>query len=521
MFSYLNGFNKPYKCAISLPLQLPSVSGPLQSKDRGVKRKHPPDDGNQEAVIVGDDDKKAGADKKEPKKGKVIMIDKEEDTQTELVSISDHEVSSTGPVFVAIIRVTDNKKRTTEKKSDEPAHRWLGDTVVTKYINDMKIRRPIGHVPKVCGVSPLAWQSSPRQDGKQNGKQNVTIKLQFHGFFPDPADTTNEAVQQYDVSELPDVAVKMISDQMLRAQGMLSSLLNSPSFKRRGGKLKSNTLLTKTVLEAFDRAINDVDWLPGTERLPKYLWKASAIKGTKAKGWKNLALYCIYGLLGDTQFEFHQTFTPNQEDKATLRKINAHIAQLMRSMAYATEIICSKVAYGGMADDLQSHLKRLVSSFVIVYGEYAATPNVGHAVFHLVDAIRAFGPLWVSSVWAFERSNGIIARIPGNRRRPEIAMLSMYNILSRISYIKHQMEKPHLENSRLWKSTLAFNTMVWHWREKPWAIPCRGDEIPDGAVIIHGHTKPVDMTHLPADQADLTYISASIKVGYTEPGNYQ
>ncbi|KAJ8683858.1 hypothetical protein QAD02_019650 [Eretmocerus hayati] len=75
-------------------------------------------------------------------------------------------------------------------------------------------------------------------------------------------------------------------------------------------------------------------------------------------------------------------------------------------------------------------LKEYVSRFQILYGIKNCSSNI-HLLLHLVDAVRKFGPLWVTSCFLFEGLNGILKSFVHGTRYAQLQIMSaVSNFLS-------------------------------------------------------------------------------------------
>lgn len=81
-----------------------------------------------------------------------------------------------------------------------------------------------------------------------------------------------------------------------------------------------------------------------------------------------------------------------------------------------------------MVNDADRALKEYVSRFQVLYGLDHMTSNV-HSLRHLAAGVLDFGPLWVTSCFAFENMNGILKNMVHGTKYAELQICSAANML--------------------------------------------------------------------------------------------
>ena len=103
--------------------------------------------------------------------------------------------------------------------------------------------------------------------------------------------------------------------------------------------------------------------------------------------------------------------------------------------------------------NFQKHLKKFTDAFAGLdeFGSKKWVPNM-HFVFHLGDDVRNFGPVYAFHLFALERFNGILGRIPNDKRNPDKAFMRN---------MRHYQRLTHIQNF----STILFSSdeqVFWH-----------------------------------------------------------
>lgn len=83
---------------------------------------------------------------------------------------------------------------------------------------------------------------------------------------------------------------------------------------------------------------------------------------------------------------------------------------------------------------IEADLNRFVKEYGLLYGEAAMTMNV-HLISHLVQNVRNSGPLWCTSMFAFESNNGHLVKSFHGTTDVLLQITSRY-ILRHINHIK-------------------------------------------------------------------------------------
>lgn len=89
-----------------------------------------------------------------------------------------------------------------------------------------------------------------------------------------------------------------------------------------------------------------------------------------------------------------------------LRKKYVDHFQLLSACVY--RLLKSEIRYDELIT-IEDDLNRFVREYEVLYGKAAMTMNV-HLISHLVQNVRNSGPLWCTSMFAFESNNGHLVK---------------------------------------------------------------------------------------------------------------
>ena len=90
--------------------------------------------------------------------------------------------------------------------------------------------------------------------------------------------------------------------------------------------------------------------------------------------------------------------------------------------------------------DVEKILKEYVKRFEILYGKRHMTCNI-HSILHLVEVVRHFGPLFVTSCSPFENLNGILKGFVHGSKNPELQIHSSVSMLLNLKKLKDTVLK--------------------------------------------------------------------------------
>lgn len=146
-------------------------------------------------------------------------------------------------------------------------------------------------------------------------------------------------------------------------------------------------------------SINPIESVP---RHPRSLddvsyWKASELKAF-------LLVYCLKKFLPTAYFNHHML------------------------LVYGISILNSHSISDSMLNKAQAALNEYVKRFEVLYGKINMTANV-HLILQLADTVKAFGPIFVTSCFPFENSNGILKRFVHGSKNPELQIYSSISML--------------------------------------------------------------------------------------------
>ena len=94
-----------------------------------------------------------------------------------------------------------------------------------------------------------------------------------------------------------------------------------------------------------------------------------------------------------------------------------------------------------MIDNANTYLKEYVCRFQVLYGEIHMSHNL-HLLLHLLEMVKRFGPLWVTSCFPFENMNGVIKSLVHGTRYPVLQIYSSISLLFNYSEIKKKYLVP-------------------------------------------------------------------------------
>lgn len=97
-----------------------------------------------------------------------------------------------------------------------------------------------------------------------------------------------------------------------------------------------------------------------------------------------------------------------------------------------------------MLQSARSYLSKYVEAFETLYGEEHMSCNL-HQLLHLAETVEQFGPLFVTSCFAFENLNGILKGFVKGSNHPELQIYSSYAAFFRLMQMKNDYLTPDCE----------------------------------------------------------------------------
>lgn len=92
------------------------------------------------------------------------------------------------------------------------------------------------------------------------------------------------------------------------------------------------------------------------------------------------------------------------------------------SFVKATTLLTRPIVKRDDLDAAQKHFVSFTSAFTELCGKPYWTPNM-HLMFHIVDDIKNFGPVYAYHLFAMERYNGLIEGISTDNRSPQVTYM--------------------------------------------------------------------------------------------------
>lgn len=96
-----------------------------------------------------------------------------------------------------------------------------------------------------------------------------------------------------------------------------------------------------------------------------------------------------------------------------------------RNFVLACQILCKRSIFVSEVKRAHHLLVRFCRKFEELYGAERVTPNM-HLHAHLCECIEAYGPVYTFWLFSFERYNGLLGRIPTNRKGVEKQMFRRF-----------------------------------------------------------------------------------------------
>lgn len=83
---------------------------------------------------------------------------------------------------------------------------------------------------------------------------------------------------------------------------------------------------------------------------------------------------------------------------------------------------------------MEENLRKFVKNYQLFYGKHSMTMNV-HLISHLVECVRNSGPLWSTSMFAFESNNGHLVKL-FNGSRDVLQQITSKYILKHVHFVQ-------------------------------------------------------------------------------------
>ncbi|XP_066930325.1 uncharacterized protein [Clytia hemisphaerica] len=96
-----------------------------------------------------------------------------------------------------------------------------------------------------------------------------------------------------------------------------------------------------------------------------------------------------------------------------------------RYFVIACVYLCNQAITVADLTVIHEYLLKFCKSFESLYGSDAVTPNM-HLHCHLVDCIKAYGPVYGFWLFSFERFNGLLERMPRNNKNIELQLMRRF-----------------------------------------------------------------------------------------------
>lgn len=171
----------------------------------------------------------------------------------------------------------------------------------------------------------------------------------------------------------------------------------------------------RTQLNKVNKRIKSLQVLDFLPRIPRALedfnyWKASEMK------WFLLcfSLPIFHDIMNEKYFDHHVL------------------------LIHALTILMASSISEADLQKAQRCLQKYVKDFKDLYGELNMTCNL-HQLLHLVETVRKFGPLWVSSCFPFENLNGILKSLVKGSKKPELQICNAAYLMNRFLHLKDDL----------------------------------------------------------------------------------
>lgn len=106
--------------------------------------------------------------------------------------------------------------------------------------------------------------------------------------------------------------------------------------------------------------------------------------------------------------------------------------QILSTSAYS--LLRNEIPFDEL-DLIDKNLRKFVQNHQLLYGESSMTMNV-HLISHLVECVRSNGPLWSTSMFAFESNNGHLLRL-FNGTRDVLQQITSKYILKHVNFVQN------------------------------------------------------------------------------------
>ena len=171
-------------------------------------------------------------------------------------------------------------------------------------------------------------------------------------------------------------------------------------------------------IKGVDQRLEQIKYPNDISRCPRAL--ESNLKYYKASELRSFLLFCglpvLYGILPDDYFQ--------------------HFALLSESIFI--------LLLDSISEEQLLHAEKMLFHFCFMmaplYGERYETANV-HYLVHLVDNVRALGPLWTHSCFHFEDKNGFLLKLLHGTQNVQFQLVTAVSIIQKLPNLENSSEK--------------------------------------------------------------------------------
>lgn len=168
---------------------------------------------------------------------------------------------------------------------------------------------------------------------------------------------------------------------------------------------KDAGFITKRNVHLIQQRINDIECSNDVGKIPGKFddFSFASFTADELKNWTLLfSLYALKDIVPDEHLKCWKNFV------------------------IACLYICNQAITVADLTVIDKYLLKFCKSFEKLYGSDAVTPNM-HLHCHLVDCIKAYGPVYGFWLFSFERFNGLLERMPRNNKTIEMQLMRRFD----------------------------------------------------------------------------------------------
>jgi hypothetical protein len=137
------------------------------------------------------------------------------------------------------------------------------------------------------------------------------------------------------------------------------------------------------------------------------------------------------------------------------------------------EVLCNRKITKDELEICRQKLTRFIEDFQELYGEVCMVYNI-HLLTHLIDTVRLFGPVFTTSLFVYESSNGVVGRFLSGPKGPSIQISMRYFMFFTNYYTVHRKicdDARHFINNVMEKSYNKYRHTNYYKKWKQFQLP--------------------------------------------------